>query len=435
MKGKNTILFALLCSIGISTPVLAKTTAEKALQYHAAKPAGKLEIVPTKPLSRSDLALAYSPGVGAVSQAIAKNPERVNELTARQNLIAIVSNGTAVLGLGNIGPRAAKPVMEGKAILFKHFGGVNCFDLEIKKTDPDEIVDFVAALEPTFGGINLEDIKAPECFYIEEKLQERMNIPVFHDDQHGTAIVVTAAIMNGLKLGNKSIKDVRLVASGAGAAAIASLNLLQDMGFPPENIIVCDSRGVIYQGRIKGMNPYKQKFAKNTELRTLAQAMQGADIFLGVSAAGVVSPEMVKSMAAAPIILALANPEPEIRPEAIKKVRKDAIIATGRSDYPNQVNNLLAFPFIFRGALDVGATQINKEMKIACVKALVNITPLNHDSIIPNPFDPRLAEELPFAVAQAAVDSDVAILPLADKASYQKNVKKLLERSRPACMP
>ncbi len=263
-KRNGAIIFALLCSIGASTPVLAKTMAEKALQYHATLPAGKLAVVPTKPLSPNDLALAYTPGVGVVSQAIAKNPERVNELTARQNLIAIISNGTAVLGLGNIGPRAAKPVMEGKAVLFKYFGGVNCFDLEINETDPDKIIEFVAALEPTFGGINLEDIKAPECFYIEEKLQGRLNIPVFHDDQHGTAIVVTAAILNGLRLANKSIKDVKLVASGAGAAAIASLNLLIEMGLPRNNIIVCDSRGVIYQGRSKVINPYKQKFAKQT---------------------------------------------------------------------------------------------------------------------------------------------------------------------------
>ena len=346
-----------------------------ALDYHAYPTPGKISVTPTKPLAnQDDLSLAYSPGVAAACMAIhADGDEAAAKYTSRSNLVAVVTNGTAVLGLGNIGPLAAKPVMEGKGCLFKKFAGIDVFDIELAETDPDKLVDIIAALEPTLGGINLEDIKAPECFYIEKKLKERMKIPVFHDDQHGTAIISSAAILNGLKVVGKQMDKVKLVVSGAGAAAIACLDLLVHLGIAKENIFVCDSKGVIYEGREANMEPNKLRYAQKTSLRTLSEAMVGADVFLGCSAAGVVNAEMVKSMGTQPLILALANPEPEIRPEVAKAARPDCIIATGRSDYPNQVNNVLCFPFIFRGALDAGASRITEEMKLACVKAIAEL--------------------------------------------------------------
>src|SRR6266404_2802211 len=397
-----------------------------ALEYHRGSRPGKLEVVPTKPLvTQRDLSLAYSPGVAEPCLAIAENPEMAWEYTARGNLVAVVTNGTAVLGLGNIGPLAGKPVMEGKACLFKKFAGIDVFDIELAENDPDKLVDMIAALEPTLGGINIEDIKAPECFYIEGKLRERMKIPVFHDDQHGTAIIVGAAVTNGLKVVGKDISKVRLVCSGAGASAIACLDLLVKLGLKRENIIVCDSKGVIYEGRDKSMEPNKARFARKTDARKLAEVMPGADIFLGLSGPGAMKQEWIKTMAAKPLVLALANPTPEILPEEVKAVRPDAVIATGRSDYPNQVNNVLCFPFIFRGALDVGATRITEEMKLACVKAIAELTQAEQSDvvasayegeelsfgpeyIIPKPFDPRLITRIAPAVARAAMDSGVA---------------------------
>ena len=426
---------------------------ERSLVYHQNPRPGKIDIIPIKPMaSQQDLALAYSPGVAGPCLAIAENPACAADYTSRGNLIAVISNGTAVLGLGNIGALASKPVMEGKAVLFKKFAGINAMDIEVNETDPDKLIDIIAALEPTFGGINLEDIKAPECFYIEKKLTERMNIPVFHDDQHGTAIIVCSAILNGLKLINKKIEDVRLVTSGAGAAAIACLDLLVSLGLRKENVITTDSKGVVFSGRTESMDESKKRYATQKSARTLAEAIVDADIFLGLSAAGVMTKEMVATMAANPIILALSNPEPEIRPELVKEVRDDAIIATGRSDYPNQVNNVLCFPYIFRGALDVGATRINEAMKIACVKALADLTHAESsdvvsnayggeihrfgaDYIIPKPFDPRLSVVLPHAVAQAAMETGVATRPIEDLEAYKHKLQSFIYRSSMVMRP
>jgi malate dehydrogenase (oxaloacetate-decarboxylating)(NADP+) len=420
---------------------------EAALEYHRAAPPGKISVTPTKGLiNQRDLALAYSPGVAAACELIASNPTEASNMTSRGNLVAVVTNGTAVLGLGSIGPLAGKPVMEGKGCLFKKFAGIDVFDIEINETDPDKLVDMIAALEPTFGGINLEDIKAPECFYIERKLRERMKIPVFHDDQHGTAIIVAAAVLNGLKVVGKDIREVKLVGSGAGAAMLACLDLLVKIGLPMENIIIADSKGVVYEGRAEDMDPNKARYAKATSARTLAEIIEGADIFLGLSAAGVLKPEMVKRMARDPLILALANPEPEIRPEVAKNARPDAIIATGRSDYPNQVNNVLCFPFIFRGALDVGATAINEEMKIATVYALAELAQEEQSDVaaaaygdkrlgfgpeylIPNPFDPRLIVKIAPAVAKAAMDSGVATTPIDDLPAYRAQLMQFVYRT------
>ncbi|CAN7173551.1 NADP-dependent malic enzyme [Trinickia sp. LjRoot230] len=413
---------------------------QSALSYHQNPRPGKISVTPTKPLSNQlDLSLAYSPGVAAACEAIHADPLDAQKYTSRGNLVGVVTNGTAVLGLGNIGPLAAKPVMEGKACLFKKFAGIDVFDIELAESDPDKLVEAIAMLEPTLGGINLEDIKAPECFYIERKLRERMKIPVFHDDQHGTAIIASAAILNGLKVVGKDLARVKLVCSGAGAAAIACLDLLVNLGLSKENILVADSKGVIYEGR-GNLDPSKAGYAAKTEARTLADAIDGADVFLGCSSAGVLKPEMVKKMAATPLILALANPEPEIRPEDAKAVRPDAIIATGRSDYPNQVNNVLCFPFIFRGALDVGATTITEEMKLACVRAIAALAEetdqgdevakayeghsleFGPEYLIPKPFDPRLIMKIAPAVAQAAMDSGVATRPIQDMDAYREQL-------------
>jgi malate dehydrogenase (oxaloacetate-decarboxylating)(NADP+) len=413
---------------------------ELALEYHRSNPPGKLAIRSTKPLANQhDLAMAYSPGVAAACEEIVKDPGQAPLLTARGNLVAVITNGTAVLGLGAIGPLAAKPVMEGKAVLFKTFAGIDVFDLEIDERDPDKLVDIIASLEPSFGGINLEDIKAPECFIVEKKLRERLKIPVFHDDQHGTAIIVSAAIRNGLRVVGKNIEDVKLVASGAGAAALACLNLLVSMGLPRENITVTDIIGVVYEGRKEEMDEYKSVYAQKTTARTLAEVIDGADIFLGLSAAGVLKPEMLKNMAEQPLILALANPTPEILPEEAKAVRPDAIIATGRSDYPNQVNNVLCFPYIFKGALDVGATTINEEMKMACVEAIAELAmaepsevvakayggsnmKFGPEYLIPKPFDPRLIIRIAPAVAKAAIESGVATRPIEDFKVYRQKL-------------
>ena len=410
---------------------------DDALDYHARPSAGKLEVRATKPLStQRDLSLAYSPGVAAACESIAADPREAARLTARGNLVAVVTNGTAVLGLGAIGALASKPVMEGKAVLFKKFASIDAFDIELDERDPDKLCDIVAALEPTFGAINLEDIKAPECFQIEKNLRERMKIPVFHDDQHGTAIIVSAAIVNALVLVEKRIEDVRLVCSGAGAAALACLDLLLALGLKRENVTVCDIIGVVFEGRAELMDPWKSKWARPTDQRSLDNAIGTADIFLGVSAANVLKPAMLAKMAERPIVLALANPDPEIAYELAKNTRPDAIVATGRSDHPNQVNNVLCFPYIFRGALDVGATTINTEMAIACVHALADLarttTPemvhrayqteylsFGPEYLIPKPFDPRLVVELPVAVARAAMDSGVAGLPIDDLAAYR----------------
>lgn len=426
---------------------MKETFAKRALDYHRQKPAGKLKIVATKPLAtQEDLALAYSPGVAAACELIVDNPQEISSVTSRGNLVAVISNGTAVLGLGNIGPLAAKPVMEGKAVLFKKFADIDVFDIEIDEKDPDKLIEIIASLEPTFGGINLEDIKAPDCFKVEQELKKRMKIPVFHDDQHGTAIIVAAAFLNAVELQGKKPESVKLVCSGAGAAAIACLDILCDLGVRKENITVCDQAGVIYRGRNEKMDPSKEKYAAETKARTLAEALPGADVFLGLSAAGVLKGEMVKSMAAKPIIFGLANPEPEIRPEEVLKVRDDAIIATGRSDYPNQVNNVLCFPYIFRGALDVGATSINTEMKLACVRAIAalarteapeTVAAVYQDQdlqfgpnyIIPKPFDPRLVMELAPAVAEAAMKTGVATRPIEDMASYYDKLSELVFRS------
>jgi malate dehydrogenase (oxaloacetate-decarboxylating)(NADP+) len=413
---------------------------ELALKYHRSDPPGKLAIRATKPLANQhDLALAYSPGVAAACEEIVADPGQAPLLTARGNLVAVITNGTAVLGLGAIGPLAAKPVMEGKAVLFKTFSGIDVFDLEIDERDPDKLVDIIASLEPSFGGINLEDIKAPECFIVEKKLRERLKIPVFHDDQHGTAIIVSAAVRNGLRVVGKNIEDVKLVASGAGAAALACLNLLVTMGLPRKNITVTDIIGVVYKGRTEEMDEYKAVYAQDTNARTLGDVIDGADIFLGLSAAGVLKPEMLKNMAKQPLILALANPTPEILPEEAKAVRPDAIIATGRSDFPNQVNNVLCFPYIFKGALDVGATSINEEMKIACVEAIAELAmaepseivakayggsnmKFGPDYIIPKPFDPRLIIRIAPAVAKAAIESGVATRPIEDFKVYRQKL-------------
>jgi malate dehydrogenase (oxaloacetate-decarboxylating)(NADP+) len=420
---------------------------ESALEYHRRHPPGKLSILPTKQLTNQrDLALAYSPGVAAVCEEIRQDPAKAVLYTSRANLIAVVTNGTAVLGLGAIGPLAAKPVMEGKAVLFKKFAGIDCFDIELDERDPGKLIDIIAALEPTFGAINLEDIKAPECFQIERALRRRMKIPVFHDDQHGTAITVGAAVYNGLKVVNKKLDEARLVASGAGAAALACLELLVKMGMPRANITVTDIKGVVYKGRREEMDPDKERFAVETRARTLDEVIAGADIFLGLSAGGVLKPEMVKKMAERPLILALANPDPEISPEAAKAVRPDCVIATGRSDYPNQVNNVLCFPFIFRGALDVGATTISDEMEVAAVRAIAELAQaetseqvalaygiesisFGPDYIIPRPFDPRLIARVAPAVAKAAMDSGVATRPIADLDAYRESLSQFVYQS------
>lgn len=411
-----------------------------ALDYHAQPRPGKISVTPTKPLSNQfDLSLAYSPGVAAACMAIHADEESAAQYTSRANLVGVITNGTAVLGLGNIGPLAAKPVMEGKGCLFKKFAGIDVFDIELAETDPDKLVDIIAALEPTLGGVNLEDIKAPECFYIERKLRERMKIPVFHDDQHGTAIISSAALLNGLSLVNKSLDSIRVVCSGAGAAAIACLDMFVSLGVTRENIYVCDSRGVIWEGRESNMEENKARYAQKTELRTLADVMADADVFLGCSTKDVLTPEMVKSMARDPLILALANPDPEIRPELAKAARPDCIIATGRSDYPNQVNNVLCFPFIFRGALDAGATRITEEMKLAAVKAIADLAKSEQSDevaqayqgqeltfgpeyIIPKPFDPRLIVKIAPAVAKAAAESGVALRPIVDMQAYEQKL-------------
>ncbi|GGP19317.1 NADP-dependent malic enzyme [Silvimonas iriomotensis] len=419
----------------------------KALDYHRFPRPGKIQVVPTKALaSQRDLALAYSPGVASACMAIVEDPAEARNMTARGNLVAVISNGTAVLGLGNIGPLAGKPVMEGKGVLFKKFAGIDVFDIEVAENDPDKLVDIIASLEPTFGGINLEDIKAPECFIVERKLRERMNIPVFHDDQHGTAIITGAAVKNGLRYVGKKIEEVKLVCSGAGAAAIACLDLLVGMGLKRENVVVCDSKGVIYSGRDERLDETKARYVRDTDARTVSDAITGADIFLGLSGPGVVTQEMVKRMADKPLILALANPDPEISPPAAKAVRPDAIVCTGRSDYPNQVNNVLCFPFIFRGALDVGATTINEEMKRAAVTAIADLAHAEQSDVvadaysgqslkfgpeylIPKPFDPRLIIKIAPAVAQAAMDTGVAERPITDMHAYVEDLTQFVYKS------
>ena len=420
---------------------------QAALEYHECPTPGKISVTPTKQLTNQrDLALAYSPGVASACEEIVADPANAFRYTARGNLVAVITNGTAVLGLGNIGPLAAKPVMEGKGVLFKKFAGIDVFDIEVNQNDPDKLIEVIAALEPTFGGINLEDIKAPECFYIERKLRERMKIPVFHDDQHGTAIIVGAAILNGLKIVGKDIKKCKLVVSGAGAAALACLDLIVDLGFPIENIFVTDLAGVVYKGRKELMDPDKERFAQETDARTLAEVMPDADIFLGLSAGGVLKPEMVKAMGAKPLVLALANPTPEILPEDVAAVRGDAVMATGRSDYPNQVNNVLCFPYIFRGALDCGATTITREMEIATVHAIADLAQAEQSDIvattygitnlvfgpeyiIPKPFDPRLMIKIAPAVAKAAEESGVAARPIKDMAAYRDKLQQFVYHS------
>ncbi len=424
-----------------------------ALEYHEFPTPGKIAVVPTKQLvNQHDLALAYSPGVAAACEEIVADPANAFRYTSRGNLVAVVTNGTAVLGLGNIGPLAAKPVMEGKGVLFKKFAGIDVFDIELSCDSLDKLVDAIAALEPTFGGINLEDIKAPDCFYVERKLRERMKIPVFHDDQHGTAIVVGAALMNGLKVAGKKIDEVKLVTSGAGAAALACLNLLVKLGVPRKNIWVTDLAGVVYQGRTELMDPDKAEFAQETPHRTLAEVIAGADVFLGLSAAGVLKPAMVKTMAPNPVIFALANPTPEILPEEVKAVREDAIMATGRSDYPNQVNNVLCFPYIFRGALDSGATTITTEMEIATVHAIAELAQAEQSEVvaaayagatlsfgreylIPKPFDPRLMMKIAVAVARAAEESGVAARPITDYDAYTEKLQTFVYASGTTMRP
>ncbi len=426
---------------------------EAALAYHTTPTPGKISITPTKPLmTQRDLALAYSPGVAAASRAIAADPAQASNLTARGNLVAVITNGTAVLGLGAIGPLAAKPVMEGKAVLFKKFAGLDAIDIEIAENDPRKLIDIIASLEPSFGAINLEDIKAPECFEVETELKRRMKIPVFHDDQHGTAIIVAAAVVNWLKISGRRLADVKLVASGAGAAALSCMDLLVNMGLPVGNVTVTDIVGVVYKGRTELMDPRKARYATETNARTLSEVMDGADIFLGLSAGGVVTQDMIKAMAPNPLVLALANPTPEILPELVKAVRPDAIMATGRSDYPNQVNNVLCFPFIFRGALDVGATAINEEMKLACVHALAELAQVEASDVvataygeqpsafgpeylIPKPFDPRLILKLAPAVAKAAMDSGVATRPIADFDAYREKLGVVVFRSAMVMRP
>jgi len=424
-----------------------KQIREAALQYHRQSPAGKITVNASKPLHTArDLALAYSPGVAAACELIVADPTEVRNMTARGNLVAVISNGTAVLGLGNIGPLAAKPVMEGKAVLFKKFAGIDVFDIEIAENDPDKLVEVIAALEPTFGGINLEDIKAPECFYVERKLRERMKIPVFHDDQHGTSIIVGAALLNGMKVVGKKIGEIKLVASGAGAAALACLDMLVALGVRMENIIVTDIKGVVYSGRTEEMDDNKARYAKDTQARTLGEVIAGADVFLGLSAGNVLKPEMVKQMARQPLIFALANPVPEILPQVALEARPDAILATGRSDFPNQVNNVLCFPYIFRGALDVGATAINEAMKKAAVVAIAELAEAEQSEevaavyseesltfgtqyLIPKPFDPRLISKVAPAVAQAAMDSGVATRPITDMHAYIEHLSGFIYHS------
>ncbi|WP_374546541.1 NADP-dependent malic enzyme [Rhodoblastus sp.] len=432
---------------------MSQNLKEAALDYHRYPTPGKISVVPTKAMANQrDLALAYSPGVAEACMAIVEDASQADEMTSRSNLVAVVTNGTAVLGLGNIGPLAGKPVMEGKACLFKKFAGIDVFDIELAENDPDALIDTVARMEPTFGGINLEDIKAPECFYIEKKLRERMSIPVFHDDQHGTAIVAAAAILNGLRLVGKDIDKVKLVASGAGAAALACLDLIVSLGLRRENVTVADAKGVVYVGRTEGMDENKARYAVETNARTLADVIEGADVFLGLSAAGALKPEMVQKMGPDPLIFAMANPTPEILPEDALAVRPDAILGTGRSDYPNQINNVLCFPFIFRGALDCGATTINEEMKIAAVRAIAELAHaeipeavtnaygaaglrFGRDYLIPKPFDPRLIEIVAPAVAKAAADSGVARRPIEDWAAYRERLGQFVYRSGNAMQP
>src|ERR1700674_2155679 len=420
---------------------------DASLEYHRQFPPGKISLLPTKQLTNQrDLALAYTPGVAAACDEIVRDPAEARNLTARGNLIGVVTNGTAVLGLGAIGPLASKPVMEGKAVLFKKFAGIDCFDIEVDERDPEKLVEIICALEPTFGGINLEDIKAPECFYVERKCRERMRIPVFHDDQHGTAIIVGAAVVNGLRVVGKDLAAVKLVCSGAGAAALACLDLLVSLGIKQENIWVADIAGVVWQGRKEEMDENKARYAQKTDARKLDDIIAGADIFLGLSAARVLKPEVLKQMAEQPLILALANPEPEIMPDLAKAARPDAVIATGRSDFPNQVNNVLCFPFIFRGALDVGATTINEAMKLATVRAIADLAKAEQSDIvaaaygiedvkfggeylIPKPFDPRLIVNIAPAVAKAAMDSGVATRPIADFDAYHQRLLQFVYHS------
>ncbi len=431
----------------MSDKIAIETLKAQALDYHRADPPGKIKVVPTKLLTtQQDLALAYSPGVAFACEAIVADPNQASHLTARANLVGVVTNGTAVLGLGAIGPLAAKPVMEGKAVLFQKFAGVDVFDIEIDERDPDKLVDIIASLEPTFGGINLEDIKAPECFYIEAKLRERMKIPVFHDDQHGTAIIVAAGMKNALELVGKELADVKIAVSGAGAAGLACLDMLVQIGAKRENIFVSDIHGVVYLGRAVDMDDNKSRYAQDTAARTLADIVDGADVFLGLSAAGVLKPECLAKMADKPIIFALANPTPEIMPDIARAARPDAIIATGRSDFPNQINNALCFPYIFRGALDVGATRITEQMKVACVNAIARLA---HESVsdvaakayggpspsfgpeylIPPPFDPRLLTRLAPAVAEAAMASGVATRPIRDFEAYREKLNQFVFRT------
>ncbi|WP_175654338.1 NADP-dependent malic enzyme [Burkholderia ambifaria] len=424
-----------------------ETQQQAAYDYHEFPTPGKISVVASKPLvTQRDLALAYTPGVASVCEAIAADPLQARRFTSRGNLVGVITNGTAVLGLGNIGALASKPVMEGKAVLFKKFAGIDVFDIEINETDPDKLVDIIAGLEPTFGGINLEDIKAPECFTVERKLRERMKIPVFHDDQHGTAITVAAAFINGLKVVGKSITEVKVVTSGAGAAALACLDLLVDLGLPVENIWATDIEGVVYRGRTTLMDPAKERFAQPTDARTLAEVIGGADVFLGLSVGGILSADMLKAMAARPLILALANPTPEIFPELAHATRDDVVIATGRSDFPNQVNNVLCFPYIFRGALDVGATTITREMEIAAVHAIAGLAEEEQNDVvaaayggdevsfgpqylIPKPFDPRLIVRIAPAVAKAAIEGGVATRPLADIDAYVEQLQQFVYHS------
>ena len=432
----------------MSTPEEKRAQLRRAaLEYHEFPTPGKVAIAATKQLvNQRDLALAYSPGVAAACEEIVKDPANAYRYTSKGNLVAVISNGTAVLGLGDIGPLASKPVMEGKGVLFKKFAGIDVFDLEVNEKNLDKLVDIIAALEPTFGGVNLEDIKAPDCFYVERKLRERMKIPVFHDDQHGTAIVVGAALINGLKVSGKDLQQIKLVTSGAGAAALACLNLLVKLGVPRKNIWVTDLAGVVWKGRTELMDPDKAEFAQDTPLRTLAEVIEGADVFLGLSAAGVLKPAMVACMAARPLIFALANPTPEIMPEEVRSVREDAIMATGRTDYPNQVNNVLCFPYIFRGALDSGATTITDEMEVAAVHAIAELAQAEQSEVvaaayaganlsfgpeylIPKPFDPRLMMKIAPAVAKAAVDSGVALRPVRDFDAYREKLQSFVYAS------
>ena len=438
----------------MSDTTKALSLKDAALDYHRYPKPGKLEISATKTMTNQrDLALAYSPGVAFACEEIVRDPAESYNMTARGNLVGVVTNGTAVLGLGNIGPLAAKPVMEGKAVLFKKFAGIDCFDIELNELDPDKLVDIIAAMEPTFGGINLEDIKAPECFYVEKKLRERMKIPVFHDDQHGTAIIVGAAVTNGLRVVGKKPEDVKLVCSGAGAAALACLDMLVAIGIKQENIWVSDIKGVVWKGRMEEMDDNKARYAQVTDLRRVDQLLDGADVFLGLSAARVIQPEWLSKMAVNPLILALANPEPEIMPDLAKAARPDAIIATGRSDYPNQVNNVLCFPFIFRGALDVGATVVNEAMKVAAVKAIADLAMAEQNDqvaaaygdtgslsfgpeyLIPKPFDPRLIVRIAPAVAKAAMDSGVATRPIKDFDAYRQQLAQFVYHSGAVMKP